>query len=198
MKAMWMSLVMLASVTGGFAQATESLYQEGQFQSLTGDRRATRVGDLLTVLVYENSSAQSSADTRADRTAGISAGGSFTADGIPIKDRSFDGRLGVSNEMEGVGRTQRSGRLLAQVTVQVKEILPNGDLRLAGEQLLEINDERQQIRLEGIVRPQDVQDNNVVLSSRLGEARISYQGDGVVGDKQRPSWWQRLLTALGF
>lgn len=195
------SMMLVALAAGCFApavSATESLYQEGQFQSLTADRRATRVGDLVTVLVYENSSAQSTADTRSDRSAGVSAGAAISSEGIPMRDRRVDGRIGTSNEMQGTGRTQRSGRLLAQVTVQVQEILPNGDLRLAGEQLLEINDERQQIRLEGRVRPQDIQDNNVVLSSRLADTRITYQGDGVLGDKQRPSWWQRLLTAVGF
>ncbi len=172
------------------AMAVESLYREDQYQSLTSDRRGTKVGDLVTVQIFEASSATSTADTRSDRSAelGVELAGN---------QRRARGSASLSNDMTGQGRTERTGKLLAQVTVAIQEILPNGDLRLAGEQLLEINDERQQIRLEGRIRPIDLQENNLVVSSRLADAKISYLGTGAVGDKQKPAWWQRLLTALG-
>lgn len=184
------SIALLALAIAMPALATESLYREDQYQSLTSDRRGAKVGDLVTVQVFESSSATSTADTRAERTAdlGVEVAGT---------QRRLRRSGSVSNDMQGQGRTERTGRLLAQVTVAIQEILPNGDLRLAGEQLLEINDERQQIRLEGRIRPIDLQENNIVLSSRLADAKISYLGSGVVGDKQKPAWWQRLLTALG-
>ena len=172
------------------AVAVESLYREDQYQSLTADRRGAKVGDLVTVQIFEASSATSTADTRSDRSAAI---------GVELagNQRRARGSATLSNDMAGQGRTERTGRLLAQVTVSIQEILPNGDLRLGGEQLLEINDERQQIRLEGRIRPVDLQENNLVVSSRLADAKISYVGTGAVGDKQKPAWWQRLLTALG-
>jgi len=172
------------------ALAVESLYREDQYQALTADRRGMKVGDVVTVQIFETSSAASTADTRSDRSAdlGVEVAGT---------QRRLRRSAAVSNDMQGQGRTERTGRLLAQVTVTIQEILPNGDLRLAGEQMLEINDERQQIRLEGRIRPVDVQENNLVISSRLADARISYLGTGVVGDKQKPAWWQRLVTALG-
>jgi len=172
------------------ATAVESLYREDQYQSLTSDRRGAKVGDLVTVQIFETSSAASTADTRSDRSAGVGAE-------VAGNQRRQRGSVTVSNDMQGQGRTERSGRLLAQVTVSIQEVLPNGDLRLAGEQLLEINDERQQIRLEGRIRALDLQENNLVVSSRLADARISYLGTGAVGDKQKPAWWQRLVTALG-
>ena len=172
------------------ASAVGSLYREDQFQSLTSDRRGVKVGDLVTVQIFETSSAASTADTRSDRTADV---------GVEVAgtQRRLRRSASVSNDMQGQGRTERSGKLLAQVTVTIQEILPNGDLRLAGDQMLEINDERQQIRLEGRIRPIDVQENNLVVSSRLADAKISYLGTGVLGDKQKPAWWQRLVTALG-
>lgn len=188
---MWTGLALFTALAAPpTAIATESLYREGQFQALTADRKGSRVGDLVTVQIFEHSSATSSADTNANRSADV---------GLEVSDmhRRYRGAIGVGNAMDGRGRTERRGQLLAQVTVSIAEILPNGDLRLAGEQVLEINDEKQQIRLEGRVRPSDLQDNNVVLSSRLADARISYIGDGVVGERQRPGWWQRILTALG-
>jgi len=172
------------------ASAVDSLYREDQYQSLTSDRRGMKVGDLVTVQIFETSSATSTADTRSDRTADV---------GVEVAgtQRRLRRSASLSNDMQGQGRTERTGRLLAQVTVTIQEVLPNGDLRLAGDQMLEINDERQQIRLEGRIRPLDLQENNLVVSSRLADAKISYLGTGVLGDKQKPAWWQRLVTALG-
>jgi flagellar L-ring protein precursor FlgH len=68
---------------------------------------------------------------------------------------------------------------------------------VTGEQLVEINDETQRIRLEGRVRPQDITENNSVLSSRLSDAKISYVGDGVLAERQKPGWLARLLIWLG-
>src|SRR5207245_2200204 len=111
--------------------------------------------------------------------------------------REYQAGLATRNDFEGRGSTQRSGRVLGQLTVGVQQVLPNGDLQLAGTQELEINGERQMIRLEGRVRPQDVSDANTVLSTRVADARIAFVGDGVLAERQQPSWWHRLLTWFG-
>jgi flagellar L-ring protein FlgH len=168
----------------------ESLYSEGSFQSLTSDRRLHRVGDLITVLIYENASASSSADTGAMRDGSV---------GVNVARTAVVRNVGVntSNEFSGVGRTQRAGRILAQLTVTVQDVAANADLMLAGEQQLEINGEKQVIRLEGRVRPRDVTELNTVMSTRIADARIAFIGDGVVADRQRPGWWQYVLGLFG-
>ncbi|RQP26657.1 flagellar basal body L-ring protein FlgH [Piscinibacter terrae] len=178
------------AMTALAASAVDSLYREDTYQPLTADRKGTRVGDLVTVQIFEASSATSTADTNSDRSADLAVEVAGT-------QRRLRRSASLSNDMQGTGRTERTGRLLAQVTVSIKEILPNGDLMLAGDQMLEINDERQRIHLEGRIRPVDLQENNLVLSSRLADAKISYLGNGVIGDKQKPAWWQKILTALG-
>lgn len=167
-----------------------SLYDEEKFQALTADRKARVVGDLLTVMIYENASASTTADTTSGRSAGV---------GVSASVQSRDYRAGIStnNDFEGRGTTQRTGRVLAQLTVTVRQVLPNGDVMLAGIQDLEINGERQTIKLEGRVRPQDISENNTVLSTRVADAHISFVGDGVLADRQKPSWWHRLLTWFG-
>ena len=90
------------------------------------------------------------------------------------------------------------GRLLAQITVAVTAVRPNGDLQVNGRQLLDINDEKQEIFLTGVVRPADIDDRNVVQSSRLSEASIRYAGEGELANRARPSWWNRLLGLLGW
>lgn len=172
------------------AQA-QSLYEEGNFRPLTADNKAYRVGDVLTVQVVENAAAAVNADTATRRNNDVSAGLS-RAHTPPISIG-----VGTSGEFDGGGKTSRTGKLLAQLTVSVTQVLSNGDLMVAGEQLLLINDEQQRINIEGRVRPQDITDNNVVLSSRIANARITYVGDGELAERQKPAWWRKLLDWLG-
>ena len=167
-----------------------SLYSDAQFQSLTADKRRFEVGEVLTIVVYENATATSSADTGTNRDSSVGLG-------VNLPNWNKSAAVTANNDFNGTGRTQRAGRLLAQITVLVREVLPNGDLRVGGEQLLEINGEKQAIRAEGRVRARDVSESNVVLSNRLAEAKLAFVGDGVLGDMQRPRWWQRLLGLFG-
>lgn len=177
------------ALLGAAAQAT-SLYQPATYQSFTSDLRPRRVGDLITVMVYENSSASSSANTSAGRDAGV---------GLDVRAPGKNHGVGIKadNQLDGRGRTAREGRVLAQITVAIQQITDQGDLVIVGEQLLEVNNEKQQIRVEGRIRPQDVSDANVVLSTRIAGAKISYAGQGDLADMQRPAWWQRFLTLFG-
>ena len=180
--------LLLAAATQG--AGAESLYKPNTFQSMTSDLRPRRPGDLLTVMVDENASASSTADTSAARDASVGLATS-------TPHTSFAGAIRSSNVSDGRGSTQRQGRVLAQITVGIVAIAANGDLHVRGEQTLEINNETQRISVEGRVRPQDVSETNIVLSSRLADARIRYAGQGDLSDKQRPAWWQRFLTWFG-
>lgn len=172
--------------------AAESLYLEGTFRALTADNKAFKVGDALTVQVFENSSASTSANTGTRRANEIS--GSVTHES---GRRVGQLGIGVTGDFDGGGKTQRANKLLATLTVTVLEVLPNRELRVAGEQLLTVNDELQKVNLEGRVRPQDISDGNVVLSTRLADARITYLGEGDVSDRARRSAWRRIIDWLG-
>lgn len=185
-----LALAVLACAPAGAAD----LYREGEHRPLTADSRAYRAGDTLTVLVLENSSATSSADTGARRNTELGLSGSVQTRSI---DRRAEANLGAENNFNGGARTARAGRLLAQITVTVVGVEPNGDLRIAGEQLLDVNDEQQRIRLDGRVRRQDIGENNSVLSNRIADARIYYSGEGVLAEGQRPGFLTRVLTWLG-
>lgn len=169
-----------------------SLYQgESSFRSLTSDKRAYRVGDMLTVLVMENSSASANANTSAEKKGGLLFGWKATS-------RSENSSLQLGDTFGGKGQIQRSGKLLAQLTVTVREVdQATGLLHVSGEQEILVNDEKQQISLHGKVRPIDVLDNNTVLSTRLADARISYIGDGILSEKQHAGLVTRFLTWLG-
>lgn len=182
-------LVLALCATLGGAHAT-SLYDEATFRPLTADHKAHRVGDVLTVQVFENSSASTSTDTGTRRKNTLAAE-------LTHGSQRHAAGLGASGDFDGGGRTQRANRVLITLGVTVREILPNGDLRVAGEQMLLVNDEQQRVTLEGRVRPQDVSDGNLVLSTRLADARITYLGEGEVSQRQQRAWWRKLLDWAG-
>ncbi|MGE4240212.1 flagellar basal body L-ring protein FlgH [Ramlibacter sp.] len=169
----------------------ESLYREDTFRPLTADRKAHQPGDALTVQVVESATATSSTDVTTQRRNTL--GARLTQ--LPSRERGF--AASVNGEFEGGGSTQRSNRLLATVTVTVREVLANGDLRIAGEQVLAVNGEEHRVSLEGRVRPQDVNDGNVVASTRIADARITYVGEGELTERQKRSLWRRAMDWLG-
>ena len=180
------------ALVGSAPAVSASLYQgEGSYRSLTSDKRAYRVGDMLTVLVMENSSASANANTNTEKSGGLTFG-------MKTSTRGESASLQLGDTFGGKGQIQRSGRLLAQLTVTVREVdAASGLLSVAGEQQILVNDEKQEIKLYGKVRPIDILDNNTVLSTRLADAHISYIGDGILSEKQRPGVLTRLLGWLG-
>jgi flagellar L-ring protein precursor FlgH len=107
------------------------------------------------------------------------------------------GEVSLEEDFSGGGRIERSGKLVAQLTVVVEAIEGNGDLLVKGSQEIELNNEKQRIFLEGRVRPEDIGPNNTVLSTRLSQATISYTGKGLLAEKQRPGVLTRFLSWIG-
>lgn len=178
------------------AQATPTaeggtMFSPQFYRSLVADQKAFRVGDALTVLVQESSSASSSVDAKASRAQDV---------GLRGQTLGQDARglsSGTTSSNEGGGQVARSGRVTAQITVTVKEVTPNGELLVDGQQTVDLNGEAQVISVNGRVRPRDISDNNAVLSSRLADARIRYVGEGYLADKSQPSIWSRFVTWIG-
>lgn len=169
----------------------DDLYHAGRYESLISDRRASHVGDILTILVYENSTASSSADTSTSTTTGIK--GSVTT----MADTRHAPEVQLGDNYGGKGQVQREGRLLAQLSTTVVQVWPNGDLSVSGEQTINVNGERTRIRLGGRVRRADISTSNTVLSNRLADATIDYVGDGFVTDRTKPGLIPRILAWLG-
>jgi flagellar L-ring protein precursor FlgH len=171
--------------------SAESLFDPGTFRSAVSDHKAFQQGDSLTVLIYENASAQTSAGTTTEKSGGPSVKFRLPT---TAKDGGF---INLEEDFNGKGRIERSGKLLGTITVIVQSVEPNGDLNVKGEQLIEMNEEKQSIKLEGRVRPIDVQENNTVVSAKIANARISYVGDGFLASRQHPGILTRLLSLLG-
>lgn len=157
----------------GSAQAT-SLYDPSSYRSFVADHRAHSVGETVTLLIYENSEAQSDSDSAADRR--VSASVDYDSD----SKLSF-AHLGLDFSDNGSRGTQRSGRLRAQITAVVESVDPAGKLYVAGRQEIVVNGDKQIIAIKGWLRPEDVTPTNTALSTRLSDAHIEYVGDHLDG-----------------
>jgi flagellar L-ring protein precursor FlgH len=171
----------------------------GQLTSLFSDQRARYVGDILTVKITEISQASESATTdtkRKSQTVGQINNllGIETHPNGPFKNMpNLINANTPNNDFSGSGATTRTGSLSATITVRVMEVLPNGNLAVEGKREIYVNNEKKEILLQGIVRPRDIAFDNSVLSTQVADAKVMYTGIGVVAEKQRPGWGQRLF-----
>lgn len=186
------ALVFVLWLLGITSAGAQSLFDERDWRPLTADNKAFRPGDVLTVQVLESTSATSSAET------GTRRNNQLQAELAHGSSRVAQTAIAVGGDFDGGGRTQRTSRLLAMLTVTVQEVLPGGQLRIAGTQALTVNDELQRVSLEGVVRAADISDGNVVPSTRIAQARITYVGEGDLTERGRRAWWRRLLDVVGF
>lgn len=182
------TLVCAALIASG--ASAEDLYKRSTWSSLAADRKAGDVGDALTVVVYE--SAETTNTVRSDSRRNTQVAGSVRGPGLS-EEAGFQAGGGYT----GGGAVQRSDKVIAQITVTVRRILPNGDLVVGGEQAMRLNGENTLIGIEGRVRREDVFGDNRVLSSRLADARVTYNGRGFVAGSARPGVIARVFRFLG-
>jgi flagellar L-ring protein precursor FlgH len=173
----------------GLPASAEDLYSRESFDALVADHRALRVGDNLTVVVTEITSSTTDARTTADKDGSVSGSAG-------LHQRQQQAAFNLNETFNGGGTIERSGKLLARLTVVVQSVESDGNLRVKGEQSIIVNGDKQKLFVEGRVRQQDIAADNTVMSSRLSEARISYTGNGVLSEKQRQGLLTRLLSWL--
>lgn len=186
-----MKCVLLIALTAVASPAlADDLYKGSNWSAISADRKASQVGDLLTVIVYET--AQSSNVTKSDSKRSSQLGGAISSGGL---DEHGDLRFGGG--YSGGGGVQRSDRVVAMISVTVRRVLPNGDMEVAGQQTMRLNGEATLIGIEGRVRREDISADNRVLSSRLADARVMYEGKGFVAKSAKPGLINRVFRFLG-
>ena len=170
--------------------ATGGLYQAGYELSLFSDVKATRVGDIVTVMLVEQNSGQKSSDSNLNQTTAMNIG-------APNIGGTVRSNLGVSvdsaNAFAGESGSSQRNSLSGSIAVTVREVLPSGNLLVEGEKWMQINQGNEFIRLRGVIRPRDVGPNNVIYSTQVADARISYSGTGTQQQANVAGWVTRLL-----
>lgn len=169
-----------------------SLYRHQYTMTLFQDRRAYRVGDILTVLLSEETESSKKAGTQFGKKSGLNFAaptiGTQTIDELGV---SIDG----SRSFDGSASSSQGNKLQGAITVTVHEVLPNGVLRISGEKWLRLNQGDEFIRLSGIIRVDDISRNNQVSSQRIGDARITYSGRGALADSNAAGWLTQFFNS---
>ncbi|OEU71293.1 MAG: hypothetical protein BA864_02365 [Desulfuromonadales bacterium C00003093] len=188
-----------------------SLFNPNQNPSLIADFRARHVGDVVTILIKENLKGAKNVKTKTGRKSDMNIGLSGIL-GLEFEKRMYphfensppgaevDATKAIggssTDNFDGSGNTSRDAFLTGTVSARILRVLPGGNLIVQGTRELKINNETQYLILSGVIRPQDIDADNTISSTRLADARIEYTGGGALSEKQSPAWFARILGMI--
>ncbi|MCS5451964.1 MULTISPECIES: flagellar basal body L-ring protein FlgH [Enterobacter] len=167
------------------------LYNANYNWSLTQDRRAYRVGDILTVKLDESTQASKQARTNFGKKNDVSIG---IPEAFGHSVDKLSGSIDGNRNFNGNATSQQQNSLRGAITVAVYKVLPNGVLAVRGEKWLTLNQGDEYMRVTGLVRAEDIERDNSVSSQRIANARISYAGRGALSDANSAGWLTRFFN----
>ena len=184
-------------------QRTASLWNQ-EPQSLFGNRRARNVGDILTVIVSVDDTAemqnslQRSRNNQEDFSLNSLFGATEWANGVLPGGATVNPGVAMtrSRAADGTGAITRQERITLRLAAQVVEKLPNGHLVIKGTQKIRVNHETRDLKLFGVVRPDDITRENTITHDKVAAADIIYTGEGQIHRETRPRWGSRVLDIL--
>lgn len=178
-----------------------SLFSPNRGMDLYSDNTAGRVGDIITVLLQETTVSQKSSNVEVvkeqDITIPEAAGAAGTLLGNNIGGLGSSVGTDLTSDREFLGEADAGQRnnLRGNISVTVVDVWPNGALVIRGEKWMTLNRGDEYIRIRGLVRPQDVRQDNTVLSTKIANARITYSGTGSLADSQSMGWLSRFFNS---
>jgi len=179
-----------------------SIYQAGFEQNLYSDRKAFRVGDIITITLNERTQASKNANSQIDKDSNANIGltslfGSSLTTNNPIGGNDLSLSAGYSGERgtKGDAKSAQSNTLTGSITVTVADVLPNGIIAVRGEKWMTLNTGDELVRIAGLVRADDISTDNTVSSTRVADARITYSGTGAFADASQPGWFDRFFLS---
>lgn len=184
------------------AQNNGSIYQAGFENGLYDDRKAFRVGDIITITLNERTQASKNANSNIQKDSSANLGVTSLFGSTPSVTNPLTGgnmNLGAQfngeREASGSGQAGQSNSLSGSITVTVAEVLPNGILVVRGEKWMTLNTGDELVRISGLVRADDIATDNTVASTRIADARITYSGTGAFADASQPGWLSRFFLS---
>lgn len=169
-----------------------SLYRRDYMFTLFQDRRAYRIGDILTVTLEEKTQSSKKAGTSLGKTSSFS----LPTPTVAGKARpDWANELSASRDFDGSASSSQQNTLTGSITVTVADVLPNGVLRIRGEKWIRLNQGDEYIRLGGMVRVEDIDQWNRLSSQRIADARITYAGRGALADSNQAGWLTRFFNS---
>ena len=195
----WRPLTMPGPAPQPSPREANALWRSGS-RAFFKDQRAAQVGDIITILVNMNDSANLTNDTTATRTSSETAGlpNLFGLESIVPKAVNMSSLVSANsaNSNTGSGQIQRTEAVTLRLAGIITQVLPNGNLVVAAHQEFVVNSQMRDLRVTGVIRPQDIASDNTVPHDRMAEARISYGGKGQLTDLQSARWGEQMMDIL--
>ena len=183
--------------------ANGSIFHSSQNGLFATDQRARRVGDILTVSfneTYSATKAQTASSTKADSFAvTLPTGLPNILTGGFDKDAGGNGAglsAGTTRSFAGAGNAVQSNSFTGLLSVTVVRVFENGNMEVAGQKEMMLNNGNEYVRVRGVVRPEDVSANNIVSSNRLADAQIRYTGSGQLADASKQGWLSEFMRTI--
>ena len=181
-----------------------AIFRAGQSGLFATDQRARRVGDILTVTfneIFAATKAQTAASSKADAFAVTLPTGlpNIVTGGFATDDSGVNGgglTAGTNRTFSGAGNAAQSNSFTGSLAVTVTRVFPNGNMEVAGQKEITLNNGNEYVRVKGIVRPEDISATNIVSSTRLADAQIRYTGSGHLADASKPGWLSQFMRAI--
>jgi len=170
---------------------SESLWTD-RSKSMVADRRANKVGDILTIIVAESAISSSQAKTDVSKKNDLSSDAGIGPLLRNLPAIGFSGSEGSS----ATGSTSRSNSFVTRMTVTVTKVLPNGNLEIQGTRDVQTNKEKQTITLTGTVRQDDVASDNTIMSTYIADAKIIHVGTGPIGSRMKEGLITKIFKIL--
>jgi len=177
---------------------TGSLFNAYSTNDMYSDKKAVRVGDIITVMLKESTQASKSAKTETDKESDFTLDPivGLGANNVNIGGQSIQLGMKSGGSFTGDSKSNQSNSLSGNITVNVMRVLANGNLMIRGEKWLTLNTGEEFIRVEGIVRAIDVSAENTVESNRIANARIQYSGKGDLQETQSAGWLSGFFMSV--
>lgn len=199
----------MPQVTDNSQSNPGAIYNPGSAKMLFQDKKAHRIGDLITIVLTESTNASKNADTELGKDSSMNlsnvnllgrvdiglSGDSVRADGTAGNQSSLSGNQTSTRSFKAETDSAQSNRLQGTITVTVHQVFPNGNLVVKGEKWISLNQGSEFIRVSGLVRPEDVDKDNQIPSTRIANARISYGGTGPLAEANEEGWASRFFNS---
>lgn len=192
------------------AQNNGAIYQAGFETNLFDDRKAHRVGDIITITLNERTQASKNANSQVQKNSDTEIGvptilgmtvspknplSGISALGMGAENFGLNSSFEANRQTQGAAQAGQSNSLTGSITVTVAEVLPNGLLVVRGEKWMTLNTGDELVRIAGLVRSEDISTDNTVSSTRIADARITYSGTGSFADASQPGWLDRFFVS---
>lgn len=175
-----------------------AIFNPASAQTLFQDKKAIRVGDIITILLTESTNATKKADTELSKdSSNTMAVPTLFGENILFNsgENSLEMKTALQRAFKAESDSAQSNALKGTITVTVHQVYANGNLFIKGEKWIELSQGSEFIRVAGIIRPEDIDKDNQIISTRIANAKISYGGKGILAENNEPGWLHRFFNS---